>query len=467
MDNQQLIEALDLLEEEKRISKEEILEALEAAMLAAYKKNYYPNSGKKDREKNRDKDKPKEKEASKDINNVRINIDRQTGEITIIATMTIVEEVQDDKTEVSLAYAQQIDPRFEIGDTIDFQVPSDNFKRTAAHSAKTILRQKLRESERNKIYEDFKDRQGELVTGIVQRKSNRTIFVDVGRTDGILPAKEQVPGENFNVHDRIKAYIMEVKRADSSTTKSESGSQVFLSRSHPGFVRKLFEMEVPEIQDGIVEIKNVAREAGSRTKIAVYANDENVDPVGACVGTRGTRVQAVVDELSGEKIDIIPWSDDPEELIANVLSPAQVEEVIIEEEGKATAIVPDKQLSLAIGKEGQNVRLAARVSGWKIDIKSHAQYYDEDGEYEGFEEYEEYEEIPEDELVVDTDEVVSEMEEETESEASTEEAAAVEEETKPEAVEETAEESTEPVDELDEAEEETEASEETVEVAEE
>ena len=387
MDNQQLIEALDLLEEEKKISKEEILEALEAAMLAAYKKNYYPNAGKRDKDKNRDKS--KEKEAGKDINNVRINIDRTTGEIIIIATMTIVEEVVDDKTEVSLAYAQQIDPRFEVGDTIDFQIPSDNFKRTAAHSAKTILKQKLRESERSKIYEDFKDRQGELVTGIVQRKSNRTIFVDMGRTDGILPAKEQVPGENFNVHDRIKAYIMEVKKADSGSNKNDTGSQVFLSRSHPGFVRKLFEMEVPEIQDGIVEIKNVAREAGSRTKIAVFAHDENVDPVGACVGTRGARVQAVVDELSGEKIDIIPWSEDPEELIANVLSPAQVEEVIVEEEGKATAIVPDKQLSLAIGKEGQNVRLAARVSGWKIDIKSHGQYFGEDGDYEEYDYYDE------------------------------------------------------------------------------
>ena len=384
MDNLQLIEALDLLEEEKKISKEEILEALEAAMLAAYKKNYYSNN-KKDKEKGREKS--KEKEGSKEVNNVRINIDRHSGEITIIATMTVVENVEDDKTEVSLAYAQQLDPRFEIGDTIDFQVPSDNFKRTAAHSAKTILKQKLRESERSKIYEDFKDRQGELVTGIVQRKSNRTIFVDVGRTDGILPAKEQVPGENFNVHDRIKAYIMEVKKADSNNSKGDTGSQVFLSRSHPGFVRKLFEMEVPEIQDGTVEIKNVAREAGSRTKLAVYAHDENVDPVGACVGTRGARVQAVVDELSGEKIDIIPWSEDPEELIANVLSPAQVEEVIIEEEGKATAIVPDKQLSLAIGKEGQNVRLAARVSGWKIDIKSHGQYFGEDGDIEYVDDY--------------------------------------------------------------------------------
>lgn len=379
MDNKQLIEALDLLEEEKKISKEEILEALEAAMLAAYKKNFFAQS-KKDR-KQGDK-KGAEKEQSKEANNVRVNINRETGDITIIAAMKVVETVEDEKTEVSLAYAQQIDPSFELGDVIDFHIPSDNFKRTAAHSAKTILKQKLRESERSKIYDDFKDRQGELVTGIVQRKSNRTIFVDVGRTDGILPAKEQVPGENFNVHDRIKAYIMEVKKAESGASKNDSGSQVFLSRSHPGFVRKLFEMEVPEIQEGIVEIKNVAREAGSRTKIAVYTADENVDPVGACVGTRGARVQAVVDELSGEKIDIIPWSNDPEELISNVLSPAQVEEVIIEEEGKATAIVPDRQLSLAIGKEGQNVRLAARVSGWKIDIKSHAQYYGEESEYE-------------------------------------------------------------------------------------
>lgn len=413
MANQQLIEALDLLEEEKKISKEEILGALEAAMLAAYKKNYFK----------KDKDKNKDKESNKEINNVRINIDRHTGEITIIATMTIVEEVKDDKTEVSLAYAQQIDPRFEVGDTIDFQVPSDNFKRTAAHSAKTILKQKLRESERSKIYEDFKDRQGELVTGIVQRKNKNTIFVDIGRTDGILPAKEQVPGENFNVHDRIKAYITQVNKADSGNNKTDSGSQVFLSRSHPGFVRKLFEMEVPEIQDGTVEIKNVAREAGSRTKIAVYAHDENVDPVGACVGTRGTRVQAVVDELSGEKIDIIPWSEDPEELIANVLSPAQVEEVIIEEEGKATAIVPDKQLSLAIGKEGQNVRLAARVSGWKIDIKSHGQYFGEEDE-EYYQDHEDHDEHEAQDHQDDSDEIVevNEPEEKPEEEAKVEDA---------------------------------------------
>ena len=405
MDNQQLIEALDLLEEEKRISKEEILSALEAAMLAAYKKNYNFNK-KKDQKSG---DKTQEKQQNKDFSNVNITIDRDTGDITIIATMTVVEEVEDDRSEVSLAYAKQIDPRFEIGDTIDFQIPNDQFKRTAAHSAKTILRQKLRESERTRIYEDFKDRQGELVTGIVQRKNNRTIFVDVGRTDGILPSKEQIPGETFNVHDRIKAYIMQVKKADSGANKNDTGSQVILSRTIPEFVSKLFEMEVPEIQDGIVEIKGVAREAGSRTKIAVYSEDENVDPVGACVGTRGARVQAVVDELSGEKIDIIAWSEDPEELIMNVLSPAQVEEVIIEGERQATAIVPDNQLSLAIGKEGQNVRLATRVSGWGIDIKSHGQYF---GEEDDFEEYEEYEEAVEEATEEPVEELVEEAVEE-------------------------------------------------------
>lgn len=377
MDNQLLIEALDALEDEKHISKDKIIEALEAALLSAYKKNYYQSS-----KSNKDKD----RDSSKDLSNVHINIDRTTGDISIIATMTVVEEVEDDKTEVSLAYAQQIDQRFEIGDTIDFQLPNDNFKRVAAHAAKNVLKQKIRENERSMIYADFVDRQGEIVTGIVQRKSNRTLFIDIGRTEGILPAKEQVPGENFNIHDRIKALIMDVKKAsdDSKTNRrNDSGSQVFLSRSHPNFVRKLFEMEVPEIQDGTVEIRGVAREAGSRTKIAVYTEFENVDPIGSCVGPRGSRVQAVVDELSGEKIDIISWSEIPEDLIANVLSPAGVEEVHVDEELKqATAIVPDKQLSLAIGKEGQNVRLAAKVSGWKIDIKSHSQYYGEDGEYE-------------------------------------------------------------------------------------
>lgn len=399
MDNIKLIEALEALEDEKQISKEKIIEALESALLSAYKKQYYPKDGK-------GKDKDKEKDGGKEFDNVKISIDRETGAITIISSMTVVESVQDTKKEVSLDYARQMNPDYQLGDIIDFHLPSDNFQRVAAHAAKNVLKQKIRENERSMIYADFVDRQGEIVTGIVQRKTNRTIFVDIGRTEGILPGKEQVPGENFNVHDRIKAIIMDVKKAsdDSKTNKkNDSGSQVFLSRSHPNFVRKLFEMEVPEIQDGTVEIKGVAREAGSRTKIAVYTEFENVDPIGSCVGTRGSRVQAVVDELSGEKIDIIQWSEDPEDLIANVLSPAEVEEVIVdnEEEKKATAIVPDRQLSLAIGKEGQNVRLAAKVSGWSIDIKSHSQYFGEDDDYDYQDEEPEVEETEAEEAVVE------------------------------------------------------------------
>ncbi|MCI7619764.1 MAG: transcription termination factor NusA, partial [Firmicutes bacterium] len=245
-----------------------------------------------------------------------------------------------------------------------------DFGRIAAQTAKQVVVQRIREAERGMIFDDFITRQGEIVTGTVQRVSNETLFVNIGKTEGILSANEQVPGERYQVNDRLKVYIMDVK-------KTNKGPQVFLSRSHPGLVKRLFELEVPEIEDGTVEIRGIAREAGSRTKMAVYTEFENVDPVGSCVGTRGARVQAIVDELHGEKIDIIPWSEDPEQLIANVLSPAKVEKVIIDESDEkiATVVVPDYQLSLAIGKEGQNVRLAARVSGWKIDIKSHTQYF--------------------------------------------------------------------------------------------
>jgi N utilization substance protein A len=238
------------------------------------------------------------------------------------------------------------------------------------------------------IFDDYITRQGEIITGTVQRISNETIFVNMGKAEGILAATERVPGETYRINERIKVFIMDVKK----TTK---GPQVFLSRSHPGLVKRLFELEVPEIEDGVVEIKSIAREAGSRTKIAVYTEDENVDPVGACVGTRGSRVQNIVDELYGEKIDIITWSEDPEVLISNVLSPAKVEKVIIaeEEEKTATVIVPDYQLSLAIGKEGQNVRLAAKLSGWKIDIKSHTQYFGNDPEIVEYADDEEFEEI--------------------------------------------------------------------------
>ena len=373
--NKEFIEALNELEKEKRISKDLLLDTIENALVSAYRKNYGTSQ------------------------NVRVVINPDTGDVAVLMRKDIVEEVEDEMTQMSLDEAMEIDPRYEIGDAIEFAVEPRDFGRIAATTAKQVVVQRLRETERKMIYDEYVDRQGEIVTGVVQRRSNNTLFVNIGRTEGILSAGEQVPGEHFRVGDRLKVYIMDVKEA----TK---GPQVFLSRSHPGLVERLFELEVPEIQDGIVEIRGVSREAGSRTKMAVWSNDENVDPVGACVGSRGARVQNVVDELSGEKIDIIFWSDDPEELICNVLSPSDVEDVVIEDEEAriATAIVPDDQLSLAIGKQGQNVRLAARVSGWKIDIKSHTQYYSE---------YEEDEimDVPE-EIAEEPEEAVGEPEEE-------------------------------------------------------
>ena len=303
--------------------------------------------------------------------NVRVDINQDTGDINVYMRMDVVDDddFEDDMTQIPLEEAMEIDPRYEVGDVVEYQVTPRDFGRIAAQTAKQVVVQRIREAERGMIFDNFITRQGEIVTGTVQRISNETLFVNVGNTEGILSPNEQVPGEHYKINDRLKVYIMDVR-------KSNKGPQVFLSRSHPGLVKRLFELEVPEIEDGTVEIKGIAREAGSRTKMAVYTPFENVDPVGACVGTRGARVQAIVDELHGEKIDIITWSEDPKVLIANVLSPSKVEKVIISDEAEksATVVVPDYQLSLAIGKEGQNVRLAARVSGWKIDIKSHSQY---------------------------------------------------------------------------------------------
>ena len=342
--NREFIEAIDALEKEKDISKDILIDAIESALVSAYKKNYGTSQ------------------------NVRVNIDREEGDIDVFMRKDVVEEVDDDLVEISLEDALEIDPRYEVGDVVEYQVTPRDFGRIAAQTAKQVVVQRIREAERGMIFDDYITRQGEIMTGTVQRISNETIFVNIGKAEGILAATERVPGEKYDINDRIKVYIMDVKK----TTK---GPQVILSRSHPGLVKRLFELEVPEIGDGIVEIKSIAREAGSRTKIAVYTEDETVDPVGACVGTRGSRVQNIVDEIFGEKIDIITWSDDPHILISNVLSPAKVEKVIIDEEDKsAMVIVPDYQLSLAIGKEGQNVRLAAKLCGWKIDIKSHTQY---------------------------------------------------------------------------------------------
>ena len=343
--NKEFIQAIEDLEKERHIPKDVLIEAIESALVSAYKKNYGTSQ------------------------NVRVDINEETGDINVYMRMDIVDEVEDEFTQISLDEARDIDYRYEVGDVVEYQVTPRDFGRIAAQTAKQVVVQRIREAERGMIFDDYITRQGEIVTGTVQRISNETLFINIGRTDGILSANEQVPGEHYKVNDRLKVYIMDVK-------KTNKGPQVFLSRSHPGLVKRLFELEVPEIEDGTVEIKGIAREAGSRTKMAVYTEFENVDPVGACVGTRGARVQAIVDELHGEKIDIIAWSEDPQELIASVLSPAKVEKVLPAEDGEkaATVVVPDYQLSLAIGKEGQNVRLAAKVSGWKIDIKSHSQF---------------------------------------------------------------------------------------------
>ncbi|MBR5501220.1 MAG: transcription termination/antitermination protein NusA [Clostridia bacterium] len=351
----ELLFALDELEKEKGIDKEVIIAAIEEALNASYNKT--------------------ESETS----NTRVEFNRETGEIKVFAQKEVVEVVVDDSRELSLAEARTIDPEFELGEIAEFEITPRNFGRLAAQKAKQIIIQKLREEERSNVYEQFLTKEKDIVTGTIQRietKENRDgtkeriIHVDLGRIEGIMMPAEQVPGEQYRVYDRIKAYVLEVR--DKGFKSKEPC--VMISRSHPGLVKRLFELEVPEIHDGIVEIMNIAREPGSRTKMSVYSKDENVEPVGACVGQKGMRVQVIVDELHGERIDIIKWSPYADDLIASSLSPAKVMRVFVDEEEKAgTVIVPDNQLSLAIGREGQNVRLAAKLTGWKIDIKSESQ----------------------------------------------------------------------------------------------
>lgn len=343
--NEEFIYAIEDLEREKQISKELLIEAIESALVSAYKKNYGTSQ------------------------NVRVNIDKQTGDIDVFMRKDVVMEVSDPFVEVSLEEAKEVDPLYEIDDIVEYRVTPKDFGRIAAQTAKQVVVQRIREAERSMIYDDFISRKGEVTTGIIHRINNETVFVNIGKAEAMLPVKEQVRGEEYVVNSRIKVYIMDVKK----TTK---GPQVCLSRSHPHLVKGLFELEVPEIREGIVEIKSIAREAGSRTKISVYTEDENIDAVGTCVGPRGSRVTAIVDELFDEKIDIINHREEPEELIKNSLSPSKVEEVFLDEENKtALVVVPDYQLSLAIGREGQNVRLAAKLTAWKIDIKSHSEYY--------------------------------------------------------------------------------------------
>ncbi len=351
--NTEFLDALDDLEKERGISKDVLIEAMESALVSAYKKEYDPSQ------------------------NIRVYLDSEKGEFEVMKQKEVVEEVTDPASQVSLEEAKDINSELQLGDILEYSVTPESFGRIAAQTAKQVVVQRLREVERNMVFDDFSTRQGEIVTGNIQRIRRGVVFLNLGKAEGILPMNEQSPGERYVVNNKLKVYIMDVK-------KTNKGPQVYLSRSHPGLVKKLFEFEVPEIADGLVEIKGIAREAGSRTKIAVAAVEEGIDPLGACVGSRGMRVQNIGNELFDERIDIIEWSEDPVELIANVLRPAKVEKVVlISDEKAAIAIVPDYQLSLAIGKEGQNVRLAAKVSGWKIDIKSHTQYYgDEDCENE-------------------------------------------------------------------------------------
>ncbi len=340
--NKEFLEAFADLKKEKSLSNEEVINSIKDSIENAYRKNY-------------------------GASNVRVEIDMEAGNVTVLMGMEVVEEVTDYLTQISLEDAREIYEGYEPGDVVEYQIDPKDFNRIAAQGAKQVFIQKNREAERANAFNEYIDKKGQIITGKVERISNGTMLLTLGNTEGIIPASEQVSTESFKPGDRVKVYVMDVK-------KENKGPQVFLSRSHPGLVRGLFELEIPEIADGTVSIKGIAREAGSRTKIAVYSNDENVDPVGACVGNRGARVQNIADELFDEKIDIIVWDEDPAVLISNVLRPAVVEGVYTNEEEKsATAVVPEQQLSLAIGREGQNVRLAARVSGWKIDIKSHDQ----------------------------------------------------------------------------------------------
>ena len=341
--NIELIEALNILEKEKDISKESLFEAIENNLVVAYKNNFNK------------------------ADNVTVTMDRETGDFHIYSQKEVVEEVMDPVTEISLEDARSIKGTYELGDIVNIEIQSKDFGRIATQNAKNLILQKIREEERKVVYDQYFEKEKDIVTGIVQRYVGKNVSINLGKADAMLTENEQVKGEVFKPTERIKLYIVEVK----NTTK---GPKILVSRTHPELVKRLFESEVTEVKDGIVEIKSIAREAGSRTKIAVWSNDPDVDPVGACVGMNGARVNAIVNELRGEKIDIINWSDNPAILIENALSPAKVISVMADPDEKtASVIVPDYQLSLAIGKEGQNARLAARLTGYKIDIKNETQ----------------------------------------------------------------------------------------------
>lgn len=347
--NPEFIGAIEELERERGIDKETLFKAIEQALISAYKRNFDTSQ------------------------NVRIVMERETGDIQVLKQKEVVEEVNNEDEEINLEEAKQLRGDYELGDVVEFEVTPENFGRIAAQTAKQVVIQRIREAEREIVFEEYAHRQDDIITGIVQRIEQNNVIVDLGKVEAVIPPSEQMETDNYKQGQRIKAYVVEVKK----TTKDP---YVMLSRTHPGLIKRLFELEVPEIFQGVVEVKSVAREAGYRSKIAVNSRQDEVDPVGSCVGPKGNRVQTIVKELNGEKIDIVKWSEDPAELISNSLSPTRVIDVQINEEEKyARVIVPDDQLSLAIGKEGQNARLAAKLTNWKIDILSESKVYDQDG----------------------------------------------------------------------------------------
>lgn len=390
-----LNEVFEELEKEKGISKDVVISSLCDAMVAAYKKHL----------------------RLKEVQNVEAYLDEQSGEIGIFKGKTVVESVEDEDNEISLAEAKEIDEDVELGDEVKLEVTPDQFGRIAAQAANQVLTQRIREAERNLVLNEFLEKKGTLITGIIQKVDDRrNVIVNIGKTDAVMPRKEQIPGEYYKPGNRIRVFVLNVKE----TTRLP---QVIVSHAHPEIVRELFELEVPEIEDGIVEIKSISREAGYRTKIAVWSNDPEVDSVGACIGPRGSRIQTIVGELKNEKIDIVRYSEDPVEYIVNALSPARVVSVDImaddEAAHEALVVVPDDQLSLAIGREGQNVRLAHKLTNWKIDIKSVSQM--EQAEAQNVSNYEYDEEPQEEDVVVDSNELDEEIEEEMNQQALDEE----------------------------------------------
>lgn len=345
IDMKELVIAMEELEKERGIKKEYLLESLESALVTAYKKNF------------------------DSADNVKVEINHETGEIHIYSTKTVVEAVKDSCFEISLDDARKISKKLEIGDSVDVEIVPKNFGRIAAQTAKQVVVQKIREVEREIIYNEFNNKKGEIVTGIIQKADGTAVILDLGKLEGIMPLKEQIPTEEYKVNDKIRGYVLDVEKG------AKGNPQVIVSRSHPDFVRKLFEFEIPEIYEGLIEIKSISRDVGSRSKVAVYSTNPNIDPVGSCVGQKGVRIQNIINELNGEKIDVIEWNEDPAVYIAAALLPAQVLAVDVKEDEKfAQVIVQDDQLSLAIGKSGQNARLAARLTNWKIDIKSESQF---------------------------------------------------------------------------------------------